>query len=237
MIVMERMDADLRGYLKQNNKTLTWERRIKIAVDIIEALYFIHKEKVIHRDLHSGNVLYFHGYDSWYISDLGFCGPADNPSNSIYGNLPYIAPEVILGKKYTKASDIYSIGMIMWEISSGYPPFYSYEHNYNMAMRIVNGTRPIIVEGTPAEYKKLMIQCWNDKPSERPKINILLDKIEKMWKEIYYKKIESNTSKANLLEPNYYSPQNSRLYYSHFDSTNGTYYFKDLQNKGIVFNV
>lgn len=74
MIVMERMDADLRGYLKQNNKTLTWERSIKIAFDIIEALYFIHEEEVIHRDLHSGNVLYFHGYDSWYISDLGFCG-------------------------------------------------------------------------------------------------------------------------------------------------------------------
>ncbi len=60
MIVMERI-----------HKILTWERRIKIAFDIIEVLYFIHKENVIHRDLHSGNILYFHGYDSWYISDLG----------------------------------------------------------------------------------------------------------------------------------------------------------------------
>ncbi|RIA97971.1 kinase-like domain-containing protein, partial [Glomus cerebriforme] len=57
------------------------------------------------------------------ISDLGFCGPADKPLNSIYGNLPYIAPEVIAGKETTFASDIYSIGMLMWEISSGQPPF------------------------------------------------------------------------------------------------------------------
>ncbi|RGB33873.1 kinase-like domain-containing protein, partial [Rhizophagus diaphanus] len=59
------------------------------------------------------------------VSDLGFCEPADKPSTSIYGNLPYIAPEVITGREYTFASDIYSIGMLMWDISSGQPPFYN----------------------------------------------------------------------------------------------------------------
>ncbi|RIA81025.1 hypothetical protein C1645_810218 [Glomus cerebriforme] len=47
------------------------------------------------------------------ISDLGFCGPVDRPLNSIYGNLPYISPEVISGKETTFASDIYSIGMLI----------------------------------------------------------------------------------------------------------------------------
>ena len=42
----------------------------------------------------------------WHISDLGFCGPADKPLGCIYGNLAYIAPEVIAGKGYTYASDI-----------------------------------------------------------------------------------------------------------------------------------
>ncbi|POG73005.1 kinase-like domain-containing protein, partial [Rhizophagus irregularis DAOM 181602=DAOM 197198] len=62
-------------------------------------------------------------FDEWSISDLGFCGPADKSSKCIYGNLPYIAPEVIIGKEYTFKSDIYSIAMLMWEISSGQPPF------------------------------------------------------------------------------------------------------------------
>ncbi|RGB28060.1 hypothetical protein C1646_768308, partial [Rhizophagus diaphanus] len=52
-------------------------------------------EKAIHRDLHSGNILYSQFNNSWCVSDLGFCGPADKSSTSIYGNLPYIAPEVI----------------------------------------------------------------------------------------------------------------------------------------------
>ncbi len=123
---MNKMDVDLRNYLKQNHHKLTWKEGVQIAYDIIYALYIFHDEKTIHRDLHSGNILQI-GL-RFRISDLGFCGPADNPLNSIYGNLPYIAPEVIAGKETTFASDIYSIGMLMWEISSGQPPFVNYEH-------------------------------------------------------------------------------------------------------------
>src|SRR3954452_19838319 len=100
MLVMYYMNIDLRNYLKQNHNILTWDKRIKIVVDIIDALLRVHKENAIHRDLHSGNILYLEDYDTWYISDLGFCGPADKPIKSIYGNLPYIAPEVIVGKEY-----------------------------------------------------------------------------------------------------------------------------------------
>ncbi|GBC47843.2 kinase-like domain-containing protein [Rhizophagus irregularis DAOM 181602=DAOM 197198] len=93
------------------------------------------------------------------ISDFGFCGPADKPLKSIYGNLLYIAPEVIIGKEQTFKFDIHSIAMFMLEISSGQPPFTNYEHNYDLAMNIVNGIRPKIVSRTPLEYKNLMKQC------------------------------------------------------------------------------
>src|SRR3954470_6267542 len=168
MLVMMEMDTDLRKYLQQCHNQLTWKDRIKIAYEIILALSYIHDEKAIHRDLHSGNVLYSQYSDHWYISDLGFCGPADKSSKSIYGNLPYIAPEVINGKGYTFASDIYSLAILMWEISSGYSPFIDYEHDdYNLAMDIINGMRPEIVPGTPLEYKSLMEQCWDADPSKR----------------------------------------------------------------------
>ena len=119
MLVINKMNENLREYLQQNHNQLTWKERIKITFLIIVALYYIHKENSVHRDLYSGNILYSQFNDSWYISDLGFCGPADKSSTSIYGNLPYIAPEVINGKECTFKSDIYSIAMLMWEISSG----------------------------------------------------------------------------------------------------------------------
>ncbi|EXX71699.1 Cla4p [Rhizophagus irregularis DAOM 197198w] len=96
MLVMNKLDIDLRKYLQQNHNQLTWKERIQITVYIIEALSSIHNENAIHRDLHSGNILFKTRFS---ISDLGFCGPADKPLKSIYGNLPYIAPEVIVGKE------------------------------------------------------------------------------------------------------------------------------------------
>src|SRR3954453_4326869 len=113
-------------------------------------------------------ILYSQFDQRLFISNLGFCGPVDKPLNSIYGNLPYIAPEVIAGKETTFASDVYSIGMIMWEISSGQPPFINYENDYDLAMKIINGMRPKIVPETPLEYKKLMEQCWDANSENRP---------------------------------------------------------------------
>ena len=185
---MNELDTELRKYLQQNHDQLTWKERIQIATDIILALRRIHDENAIHRDLHSGNILCGQRIR---ISDLGFCGPADKPLKSIYGNLPYIAPEVIVGKEQTFKSDIYSIAMLMLEISSGQPPFINYEHNYDLAMNIVNGIRPKIVSGTPLEYKNLMKQCWNADPSKRPNINTLLKEMDKL--NLYYQN-QSNES-------------------------------------------
>jgi len=180
------MDVNLREYLQRNHNQLTWKKRIEITFEIIDALYWIHKENLIHRDLHSGNILHLPSSDCWYISDLGFCGPANKLSTSIYGNLPYIAPEVINGKECSFKSDIYSVAMLMWEISSGYPPFINYEYNCNLAINIINGIRPKIVSEIPLEYKSLMEQCWNANPSERPDINTLRNRIREI--KSYYQK-------------------------------------------------
>src|SRR5438876_7913161 len=138
MLVMNEMDMDLRNYLQQNHNQLTWKEKIQITYDIIVALDAIHNENAIHRDLHSGNFLFAYRSQNFEISDLGFCGPADKSPTSIYGNLPYIAPEVISRKEYTFKSDVYSFAMLMWEISSGQPPFIGNEHDVDFAMSIIN---------------------------------------------------------------------------------------------------
>ncbi|CAB4427790.1 unnamed protein product [Rhizophagus irregularis] len=190
------MNIDLRNYLQQNHNQLTWKDRMKIINEITRALYYIHKEKAIHRDLHSGNILYSQHNDSWYISDLGFCGPADKSSTSIYGNLPYIAPEVIVRREYTFASDIYSIAILIWEISSGQTPFINYEHENDIVMNIINGIRPKIVPGTPLEYKNLMKECWDADPLKRPDAYALMKKTEKIH--LDYQNIPDELFKSEL---------------------------------------
>ncbi|EXX72161.1 polo kinase CDC5 [Rhizophagus irregularis DAOM 197198w] len=200
MLVMNKMDLNLREYLQQNYNQLTWERKIQFIYYITNALKGIHDENAIHRDLHSGNILFIQVNQRFLISDLGFCGPVNKSSKSIYGNLPYIAPEVIAGKEYTFKSDIYSISMLMWEISSGKPPFNNYEHDYYLAMNIINGIRPRIVSGTPLEYKNLMKQCWDADPLKRPYIKTLKKKIKETYQK--YLNMPNELEENNNLERN-----------------------------------
>ncbi|EXX50142.1 Ipl1p [Rhizophagus irregularis DAOM 197198w] len=204
MLIMKQYDMDLKRYLQQNNNQFNWKERIKIIIQITKALSRIHKENISHKNLHSGNILYSHHYNYWYISDLGFCNPADKPLKSIYGNLSYIAPEVISGKEYSLASDIYSLSMLMWEISSGQPPFINYENgDYYLAINIVNGMRPKFVSGTPENCKKLMEKCWNADPSKRFKINKFKKRITEINKSFYnQKEIEIQKSNINSIDYN-----------------------------------
>ncbi|PKY24326.1 kinase-like protein [Rhizophagus irregularis] len=228
MLVMKQMDIDLRKYLQKYHNQLTWRERINIVYIIIYALSIIHKENTIHGDLHSGNILYKEYYNSWYIGDIALRGPVNKPVESIYGNLPYIAPEVIAGKDYTVESDIYSIAMLMWEISSGQPPFNNYEHDFDVTMKIINGIRPKIVPETPLEYKKLMQQCWDADPSNRPDGNTLKSKIEElkaMYKNDNQKAINQELKSQN---PSIINQSNKDLKDNQIGNTSKIYIFKNL---------
>ena len=218
---MYHMNMDLRKYLQQNHIQLTWKERIKIVNLIIHSLYFIHKDNAIHRDLHSGNILYSYSNQIWYISDLGFCGPADKPSKSIYGNLPYIAPEVISGKGHTFKSDIYSVGILMWEISSGKPPYSDHDHDFDLTMKIINGIRPEIVPGTPLKYKQLMEQCWDANPSNRPDGSTLIEELRTLLSCQNELENENNVQSQTSLSTN---PDNSQIK----NTTSKLYIFLDV---------
>ncbi|RIA81191.1 kinase-like domain-containing protein [Glomus cerebriforme] len=152
---------------------------------ISKALNSLHKCNLIHRDLHSGNLLLSTDMFT-HISDLGLSQPADGSTkpDEIYGVLPYIAPEVLRGNPYTKASDIYSFGIIMWEMTSGVPAFSNVPHEFELCYDICRGLRPRIVEGTEVEYVNLMKRCWDGDPENRPTSLELIEYFKK-WRHIY----------------------------------------------------
>ena len=143
---------------------------------ISNSLSILHNQcKLVHGDLHSGN-LFLTSHDYVCIGDFGLSKPVDKPSKSkeIYGILPYIAPEVLRGNPYTKAADIYSFGIIMWEMTSGIPAFNNVTHDFDLSLKICEGLRPKIIEGTEIEYAELMEKCWNSDTNKRPKAEDLV---------------------------------------------------------------
>ncbi|RIA86973.1 kinase-like domain-containing protein [Glomus cerebriforme] len=91
-----------------------------------------------------------------------------------------MAPEVLRNNPYTPASDIYSFSMIMWEFTSGIPPYSNKAHDYQLVLDICKGVRPEIIENTPKCYVDLMEKCWDSDPSKRPTI-IILENILSQW--------------------------------------------------------
>ncbi|RGB30077.1 kinase-like domain-containing protein [Rhizophagus diaphanus] len=82
--------------------------------------------------------------------------------------MPYITPEGLNGEPYISSSDIYSLGVVMAELSSGKPPFYNKKHDLSLALAICNGLRPEFGKDAPEFYKKLVYKCMNANPNERP---------------------------------------------------------------------
>ena len=89
-------EGDFKKYLKSSYRG--WNDRIKILYNIISGLNIFHKERLMHGDLHSGNILYFEYLSQAMIADLGLSEPANQEPSSkkdIFGVLPYVAPEVL----------------------------------------------------------------------------------------------------------------------------------------------
>jgi serine/threonine protein kinase len=118
MMVMKYIGDNISQYLKSNYNKLSLEDKLGLFYDITLGLKNIHSKGFIHKDLHSGNILYL-GMSFCYITDLGLCKPADDQDEKkIHGVLPYVAPEVLRGKIYTQSADIYSFGILAYEILS-----------------------------------------------------------------------------------------------------------------------
>src|SRR5438876_10718479 len=119
----------------------------------------------------------------WYIGDLGLSQPANNTltNNEIYGVIPYIAPEIFKGAAFSKESDIYSLGMIMWELTTGCKPFANIEHDHTLIYQIIDGKWPEITSDTPEGYANLMKRCWDSDPLKRPSISEISNTANKWY--------------------------------------------------------
>ncbi|RIB19051.1 kinase-like domain-containing protein [Gigaspora rosea] len=117
--------------------------------------------------------------DNAYIADLGLSIQYLKPKDGeVCGILPYVAPEILNGKQYSTASDIYSVGYVMKEILTRTRAFSNYEFNIHLMKKICEeALRPLFTFWTPDCYIELARQCMDLDPQKRAIANDIYNKL------------------------------------------------------------
>ncbi|KAF0684717.1 Aste57867_23318 [Aphanomyces stellatus] len=175
---------------------LLWPMKIRLALGLAHGLQYLHNSRMIHRDLKSPNILVD---ETWHakIADFGTLRLAEivrnqNPGaksvdmTGLVGTTRWMAPEVIQSKKvYTEKIDIYSLGVILWEMIDGKElPYEQMRWNHEIEQAILDGKRPLIAPNTcPPRWKVLVSMCWQVDPTERPSIPEIIKSLQRLANE------------------------------------------------------
>ncbi|KAH7053726.1 kinase-like domain-containing protein, partial [Linnemannia elongata] len=172
----------LQDFLKTKNSSITWLKKYHLAWEIASGLDFIHREDIFHTNLHSRNIL-IDSRGKALITDFGLSKSVNNTiyttKSGLFGVVPYVAPERMQNPTYTYNAkcDIYSLGVILWELSSCVIPFEAQLQDVMLAVNIIAGVREKTVPGTAVEYEMLYRRCWDGLPQNRPNMEFVLSEL------------------------------------------------------------
>ncbi|KAL5457396.1 hypothetical protein EMCRGX_G034648 [Ephydatia muelleri] len=180
-IVLEYLpNGDLKQFLTANPRPI--KQLVKYMIDVAMGMHYISERGLVHRDLAARNVLVREN-EICKVADFDLLRelPEELPEeNSIYeptANAPlpvrWMATESIKGKKFSVASDVWSYGILMWEMFNPdkmpYPTF----SNMECIMKVSEGYRLLLPRRTPPIVVKLMRACWHKQPEKRPSFLII----------------------------------------------------------------
>lgn len=211
-MIMECMKlGSLQEHLKDRTRVpeISWKDRIKIALDITQGLAHIHSLKILHRDLKSGNVL-LKDEDNEIaakISDFGLAAVKKETmtASKVHadpGSVRWQAPELLeLRPKHTKETDIYSLGMIFWELASRELP-YDDVPLARMCMFIEAGKVEPVPEDCkcPEEFAALIDKCRQKDPTKRPTTAEIETVLQKLYAKLRKDAKKEETSLVIVLK-------------------------------------
>ncbi|KAL9964095.1 hypothetical protein ACROYT_G027677 [Oculina patagonica] len=193
ILVMELCKGNLMRHIFLNPKNIpglpsstppTDRNTIRWAKEITVALEFIHEQGIVHRDFKLENVLITYE-DVVKIADVGVSKQANMITGTMAGTPAYVAPEVIRSNVYDSKADIYSFGIIMWEMWYGKRAFLDVGGDLNTFFgKVVEGVRPSHVEGRrkPLDgWQHLMQWCWDGEADERPTAAMCHKELTKLY--------------------------------------------------------
>lgn len=179
----------LREFLEES-QTIKTKLKLRIAKDLAKALNFMHQlsPPMAHLDIKSPNILLC---DGWITSedlpvvkliDFGCAQPILSPlSNFSVDNPTWASPEMIAAKPLTEKADVYSFGLVLWELVTHLVPFQEYSFFIEIANAVTEGKRPTIDPSSCHPlFREIIIICWDQEPSKRPAFPQILSKLHQI---------------------------------------------------------
>ncbi|XP_055827890.1 serine/threonine/tyrosine-protein kinase HT1-like [Solanum dulcamara] len=172
--------GSLRKYLHQQEPySVPLNLVLKLALDIAHGMQYLHAEGILHRDLKSENLLLDEDM-CVKVADFGIsclesqCGSA----KGFTGTYRWMAPEMIKEKNHTKKVDVYSFGIVLWELLTALTPFDDMTPEQAAFAVCQKKARPPIPAACPAAIRKLIKQCWANNPRKRPHFEEIVTVLE-----------------------------------------------------------
>lgn len=170
-------------------RLLSWPTRLKYAHDIASGLAYLHSLNIMHLDFRSLNLLVHHPDPSAdvciKVADFGLSTNSSGSHKGIKAFNPFwSSPEILNRHTYSLSTDIYSLGIVIWELLQQGRPFEEHRANYPGPEIILTGAiannnlRPSFPSGTPEPIKQLIVQCWHSDPAQRPLASDVVRSIE-----------------------------------------------------------
>ncbi|KAH8311682.1 hypothetical protein KR044_007535, partial [Drosophila immigrans] len=164
--------GSLYNFLHRTDTEVSFNEKIDWMLQCARGMEYLHKNKIVHRDLKTQNLLLFNEYRTLKICDFGTVKELATMNTEFVGTVCYMAPEVcVCTRKYTEKCDVFSFGIILWEVMSRKKPFdhLTNEHPLAIQKKIVDGDRPHIDTNEQLDQMKTIIEkCWDQDPINRP---------------------------------------------------------------------
>ncbi|XP_013917496.1 PREDICTED: ephrin type-A receptor 5 isoform X2 [Thamnophis sirtalis] len=220
MIVTEYMEnGSLDTFLKKNDGHFTVIQLVGMLRGIASGMKYLSDMGYVHRDLAARNIL-INSNLMCKVSDFGLSRILEDDPEAAYttrgGKIPirWTAPEAIAFRKFTSASDVWSYGIVMWEVVSyGERPYWEMT-NQDVIKAVEEGYRLPSPMDCPAALYQLMLDCWQKDRNSRPKFDEIVCILEKLIRNPSSLKTLVNTSSriSNLLGE--HSPLGNGVYRS-----------------------
>lgn len=181
-IITEYMSqGTLRMYLnKKEPYSLSVETILRLALDISRGMEYLHSQGVIHRDLKSNNLL-LNDEMRVKVADFG-TSCLETQCREAKGNMGtyrWMAPEMIKEKPYTRKVDVYSFGIVLWELTTALLPFQGMTPVQAAFAVAEKNERPPLPASCQAAIAQLIKRCWSGNPSKRPDFSEIVSALEK----------------------------------------------------------